>query len=268
MLTIFKLCWCVLVIAKIGETRKDLIWKRMTSPVIFRQDVQLKCEFPSHIKCSGYSRTWTGGQRYALLTLNGVSSNDTKYQETKSDNCTYSVLTIKSFDQTDVDIVYKCTYGFSSYQHVLELKSSEYEYHPNEDFPIKPQIDEHFNLRLNTIFRKVFPKPICKAYINGKDVSSLLSINSRREIFYESYISFEYTNKERSCIETVKVSCRVGQTSFKVVDFVKQCRQSGSKINSIEKSSALSRGQSNSFKSEGFIHIILCMMSMFSTYIR
>jgi hypothetical protein len=38
--------------------------------------------------------------------------------------------------------------------------------HPNEDFPIKPQIDEQFNLRLNTTFRKVFPKPLCKAYIN------------------------------------------------------------------------------------------------------
>jgi hypothetical protein len=67
------------------------------------------------------------GQRYALMTMNGISSNNTKYQETKFENCTYSVLTIKSFDQTDVDIVYKCTYGFSSYEHVLELKSREYE---------------------------------------------------------------------------------------------------------------------------------------------
>ena len=99
----------------------------MTKPGIFGQDVQLKCEFPSHIKCSGYSRTWTGGQRYALMTLNGVSSNDTKYQETKFENCTYSVLTIKSFDQTDVDIVYKCTYGFSSYERVLKLHSHDFE---------------------------------------------------------------------------------------------------------------------------------------------
>jgi hypothetical protein len=99
----------------------------MTSPVIFGQDVQLKCEFPSHIKCSGYTRSWTGGPRYAVMTMNGISSNNTKYQETKFENCTYSVLTIKSFDQTDVDIVYKCTYGFSSYEHVLELKIREYE---------------------------------------------------------------------------------------------------------------------------------------------
>jgi hypothetical protein len=95
----------------------------MSSPVIFGQDVQLKCEFPSHIKCSSYTRSWTGGPRYALMTMNGISSNNTKYQETKFENCTYSVLTIKSFDQTDVDIVYKCTYGFSSYEHVLELLS-------------------------------------------------------------------------------------------------------------------------------------------------
>jgi hypothetical protein len=47
-----------------------------------------------------HSRTWTGGQRYALMTINGISSNDTKYQETKFEYCTYSVLTIKSFDQT------------------------------------------------------------------------------------------------------------------------------------------------------------------------
>lgn len=267
MLTVFKFCCCVLVIAKFGETRKDLIWKRMTSPVIFGQDVQLKCEFPSHIKCSGYSRTWTGGPRYALMTLNGVSSNNIKYKETKFENCAYSVLTIKSFDQTDVDIVYKCTYGFSSYEHVLELQSHDYEYHPNENIPIEPQIDDQLNLRLNTTFRKVFPKPICQAHINGKDISSLLSIKSRREIFYESCISFEYTNEQRRCIETVKVLCTVGKTSFKVVDFVNQCQQSGSKINSNVKHSTLSRGQSNSFKAESFITMILCMMSMFSTYI-
>jgi hypothetical protein len=47
------------------------------------------------------------GQRYALMTLNGVSSNDTKYQETKFENCTYSVLTIKSFGQTDAHLVQK-----------------------------------------------------------------------------------------------------------------------------------------------------------------
>ena len=88
--------------------------------------MQLKCEFPSHIKC-GYSRTWTGGPRYALMTINGISSNNTKYQETKSDNCTYSVLTIKSFDQIDVNIVYKCAYGFSSYEHLLEFQSLDYE---------------------------------------------------------------------------------------------------------------------------------------------
>jgi hypothetical protein len=99
----------------------------MTKRVIFGQDVQLKCEFSSHIKCGGYNRAWTGGPRYALMTMNGISSNNTKYQETKFENCTYFVLTIKSFDQTDVDIVYKCTYRFSSYEHVLELKSSEYE---------------------------------------------------------------------------------------------------------------------------------------------
>jgi hypothetical protein len=60
----------------------------MSSPVIFGQDVQLKCEFPSHIKCSSYTRSWTGGPRYALMTMNGISSNNTKYQETKFFNCT------------------------------------------------------------------------------------------------------------------------------------------------------------------------------------
>ena len=91
-------------------------------------------------------------------------------------------------------------------------------------------IDMHCNFLL--YFKKLIYKCICNLCISiflyqGKDVSSLLSINSRREIFYESCISFEYTNKQRSCIESVKVSCTVGQTFFKVVDFVKQCRQSG-----------------------------------------
>jgi hypothetical protein len=99
----------------------------MTKQVIFGQDVQLKCEFPSNIDCGVYSRSWTGGQRYVLMTIDGISSDSAKYQETKFENCTYSVLTIKSFDQTDVNIVYKCTYGFSSYEHVLELQSHDYE---------------------------------------------------------------------------------------------------------------------------------------------
>ena len=91
-------------------------------------------------------------------------------------------------------------------------------------------IDMHCNFLL--YFKNFMYTCICILCISiflyqGKDVSSLLSINSRKEIFYESRISFEYTNKQRSCIETVKVSCRVGQTSFKVVDFVNQCRQSG-----------------------------------------
>jgi hypothetical protein len=38
--------------------------------------------------------------------------------------------------------------------------------HPNEDFPIEPQIVDQLNLRLNITFRKVFPKPICQAHIN------------------------------------------------------------------------------------------------------
>ena len=91
-------------------------------------------------------------------------------------------------------------------------------------------IDMHCNFLL--YLNKLWYKCICNLCISiflyqGKDISSLLSIKSRKEIFYESCISFEYTNEQRRCIETVKVLCTVGQTSFKVVDFVNQCQQSG-----------------------------------------
>ena len=53
--------------------------------------------------------------------------------------------------------------------------------HPNENIPIEPQIDDQLNLRLNTTFRKVFPKPICQAHIN---VRYLFIVKPPTQILY------------------------------------------------------------------------------------
>lgn len=64
-------------------------------------------------------------------------------------------------------LLYQChASGYSCYIPTQWWKYVWFLDHPTEDFPIKPQMVDHFNCRLNTTVRKVFPKPTCQAHVN------------------------------------------------------------------------------------------------------
>lgn len=106
---------------------ENVSWKLLTKKVVFGQAAQLRCHLPKHTCCHNYTRSWRSGSNYTLLTLNELSSNDTKYTEQLDAENRTSILTINSITVSEVDILYQCRYGFSSYEAILQLSTHRYE---------------------------------------------------------------------------------------------------------------------------------------------
>lgn len=91
-------------------------------PAIFGENVKLTC---SHSACLPAYRKWTGGQSRDLLIHDGKSPYSSKYNESLDGN-SFS-LDIQNFSKEDININYKCHYGFFSYEKKLSLDMDNFE---------------------------------------------------------------------------------------------------------------------------------------------
>ncbi|CAC5383237.1 unnamed protein product [Mytilus coruscus] len=205
------------------ETGGKISWELYTKPAVFGKDVQLSCHLTSSDPCcSEYTRKWAKGREYNLAIINGVSLNILKYKESLNSSANISILTIRTFNEHDVDIPYECTYGFNTFSKVLKITEGDFEYHPLEELPINITIYKSY-IEANITFEKVYPTPECNATDGVNNMEQNLTVtNVRNGVFYTSniYLLYDISN---SCQRTIVVKCTIGQSSFTVVNNTVPC---------------------------------------------
>ncbi|CAG2202141.1 unnamed protein product [Mytilus edulis] len=221
----------LVLLVDLSFEKEYLSWKLLTNKVVFGQTIQLMCHLPKQNCCHNFTRSWEGGPDYKPLTLNEKSSNYTKYIEHLDTETGNSILTIKSFSESDVDILYQCSYRFSSYAAVLQLTKHRYEYHPTESVPVSLSSNgTHMYAKIS--LEKVFPKPQCYGYANEKDITqeSLKVISKRNGIFYKSMIGFNYMIDPQQCSGLVTITCIIGISRIIIAEQSFSCQKTGSKF--------------------------------------
>lgn len=213
--------------AQLPFGKGKISWKLLTEHVIFGRDVQLHCNLPHKTCCP--TRTWRGGHDYKTLTLNEGSSDYSKYEEHLINENRTSILTIKSFSEDDVDIVYQCSYGFSSYEAILKLTKHRYEYHPVILVPVTLNFNKS-GIHTTITLEKVFPKPLCSANDNERDITNeaLKVISERDGIFYKTKIDFEYIVDTQHCFGVVTITCTIGTSHITIAKKKFSCQNSNS----------------------------------------
>ncbi|CAC5368729.1 unnamed protein product [Mytilus coruscus] len=252
----------LVLLVDLSFEKEYLSWKLLTTKVVFGQAVQLRCHLPKQNCCHNYTRSWRGGPDYTLLTLNEKSSNYTKYIEYLDTESRTSVLTIKSFSESEVDIIYQCSYGFSSYEAILQLTRHRYEFHPTESVPVSLSFNgTHMYAKIS--LEKVFPKPQCYGNTNEKDITkeSLKVISKRNGIFYKSMIDFNYMIDPQHCFGLVTITCTVGTSRITIAEQNTSCRKNGSTFHGkhlAQRDSVASNSHDEESNIVGKVLIVLC----------
>ncbi|VDI32944.1 Hypothetical predicted protein [Mytilus galloprovincialis] len=200
----------------------NIEWYLKEIPAVFGNDIHLVCKLPNDTTCCRkYNRKWNVD--YTLAVMNGLSLNETKFSEELNEVDRLSILTIKSFNEGDINKLYECVYGFWEYISDLKLNNTIFEYHPKIQLPVEPTINGN-NVSVNVVFSKVYPLPVCTAMMGTKNMSSYLNVTNKRiQLLYQSNITLAYAQSEEECKGFLKVICRVGTKELKVVDTKKTC---------------------------------------------
>ncbi|XP_052079773.1 uncharacterized protein LOC127717934 isoform X2 [Mytilus californianus] len=213
----------ILVMNSIVTTKGLVILELDSKPAIFGTNFRLKCIISEVSCCSTFTRKWTKGDNYHLIVINSLSSNTSKYKEDLNVATKTSILTIRNLTKEDVNIPYECTYGFDTDSKLLSLNSTDFEYHPTEDVPVKLHISRNQIATANVSFNKVYPIPVCFATDDGSNVSHHLSVeNERTGLFYRSNLQFQYQLVD-NCYQNISIICTVGTTHLTVVNSTLPC---------------------------------------------
>lgn len=214
----------LLLVINILSAVGSLRWMLREKPAVFGTDIHLVCHLPNDTSCCRiYNRKWIVGFDYKIVVVNGLSLDNSKYIEELDEIGHVSILTIKAFDEKDVNIPYACAYGFLVYRAQLQLDQNLFEFHPSNVLPIVPVMNEN-NITLNVIFEKIYPIPVCIAVLGNKSISTYLSFTTTRcLLFYESTIRLDYYVSEEECRRRLRVNCKVGQTNLRLADSLIVC---------------------------------------------
>lgn len=211
-----------------------IYWEMKTNPAHFGQNVELLCHEKYNRSIDGIQDTpqkqWFGGVNYSLLCTDSVSSNDKKFvcKYGRTDDYDFSVLTIKNFSTRDVNIPYKCLFGFSSSDLILELSETKFEYQPIESLPTPVTVHSCTNIDLKFRFAKVFPEPICNGKYGLKNITNEIQVDSMIfEKLYRSDIRMTLNNVvdiEGNSIQLLSIKCIIGGHEHTLVSQHISCR--------------------------------------------
>ncbi|CAC5393246.1 unnamed protein product [Mytilus coruscus] len=211
--------------------KDNIYWELYTETAVFGKTLQLVCHLTANTPCcSQYTRKWVVGRMYMLASINGVTSNTSKYQESLNVSAQTSTLTITGLSREDVDIPYECTYGFDSFSKILTITKEQFEYHPMEKLPQNVTID-NFDVEVNITMNVVYPIPECNATDGEKDMTQNLNItNAKNGIFYTSTIHlFHKVIDNCDTPKAIVVLCTVGKTTLLVVNSTLPCLKASPK---------------------------------------
>ncbi|XP_052074610.1 uncharacterized protein LOC127712269 isoform X7 [Mytilus californianus] len=210
--------------AKANSADEVIQWKLMTKPVYFGRNVILECIIQTEDKSA--PMLWTKLPSGKTLAYNKNSRDNDKYAVTVEYHERKMVynLTIKHFNSTDVNQVYKCDFGFHSYSGNLLLNENDFISEPSVRNMKNFSLD---NRKLNGIVMiyNGYPKPFCSGKFEGEDISKFMNISIKNiSIFYETKIELDYITD--MCTGTVNVTCSYGNHTVLITQLINACSDS------------------------------------------
>ncbi|XP_052067714.1 uncharacterized protein LOC127706990 [Mytilus californianus] len=179
--------------------------------LVFGQTVELVCHLQGSLHLEdGSSRQWSGGAFNKVLSLNGYSSDISKYQEIIKTNTEFR-LRVLNFNESDANQYYKCVYGFKFNETKLDLTKKLYEYIPSES-----EIDTQFIVnneseivRTYVRFQKMYPVPQCVVYSDKSSVNMTIESKTIIGLFLNVSLNSEMKSAE-CCGREITIKCLVG----------------------------------------------------------
>lgn len=95
-------------------------WNIQSPKIVFGGNVTLFCNTSTEDNvCKGCPTSWFGGENSDVLSYNGFTSSNSKYDSiTTKDGFG---ITIKNLTETDLHYPYTCSYGFMSFVNNITL---------------------------------------------------------------------------------------------------------------------------------------------------
>ncbi|CAG2197457.1 unnamed protein product [Mytilus edulis] len=118
---------------------------------------------------SDVTRQWSMGNDDQLLSYNGRINNRRKYEETVLTGNGFS-LKIFNITEADVNVTYRCRYGFETTTHVIKITDDNYIYPPTPESTIVTYFMEKQmeTVDISIYFEKVFPLPNCSLNVDKR----------------------------------------------------------------------------------------------------
>ncbi|CAC5420523.1 unnamed protein product [Mytilus coruscus] len=160
------------------------------------------------------TRQWSMGNEDQLLSYNGRINNHRKYEETIIPGNEFS-LKISNVTEKDVNVTYRCRYGFDAVNIFIEL--NEYNY-VNPPTPESTTITYFLEKEMDTInisvyFKRVFPLPNCSVNIDATN----FDITDLREHEVDMDVNLSLSLQRRvACSRSLNISCHVARKQYDV----------------------------------------------------
>ncbi|XP_071179237.1 uncharacterized protein [Mytilus edulis] len=216
--------WLIIILPVLCFIRKteelSVKWD-IQSPVQFGKTAILNCTIDKKSNvCQNPNLIWRWtnhrNQSTSILILNGISSNKSKYTETKNENCTESALHIHNFDQSDFAL-YTCSCGMD--ERTKELKLERHNYSINSII----FSCSHPSLTMVIEIQKIFPAPICYSTIENGRIKHKRKRTSLSESFYTTEDTIKFVFKDHSCSGTIRSFCRFENIEIEVFNRTYDC---------------------------------------------
>ncbi|XP_071149912.1 uncharacterized protein [Mytilus edulis] len=187
----------------------------VTDVIIFGGYIILTCAIHGISKVDkDVTRQWSMGNEDQLLSYNGRINNHGKFKETLFPGNEFS-LKIFNVTAEDVNITYRCRYGFDTASLFIEL--NEYNY-VNPPTPASTTVKYFLDKQMDTInisvnFKRVFPIPICSVNINATkfDITDL----RKHEVDMDVNLSLSLQRRV-ACSRSFNISCHFARKQYDV----------------------------------------------------
>lgn len=129
--TFLILIWCSVMQPGLQQVlNHTLSWNLVTYPPVFGQAIELRCTVTGAACCNNFTRIWSKGA--TQIIANGVTSMPAKYSEALDAANNQFSLIIRNLSESDLNVVYTCSYLNDSPAKSL-TQDARFEYYPPTD---------------------------------------------------------------------------------------------------------------------------------------
>ncbi|CAC5405145.1 unnamed protein product [Mytilus coruscus] len=166
---------------------------------------------------SDVTRQWSMGNDDQLLSYNGRINNRRKYEETVLPGNEFS-LKIFNITEADVNVAYRCRYGFETATNVIKITDDNYIYPPTPESTIVSYFmdKQTKTINISIYFEKVFPLPNCSINVDAPTFDTTYICED--EIVMKVNLSLSL-QKRVACNRLINISCHIAGNQYDIWTF-------------------------------------------------